>query len=167
LWLIAHETRMQGRVLNGSPVTISRIAGELGESFSTAKRNLNRLSREGYVLRKRNGLGKVYSYSIAHSKKWRIRFESGGKNDLTGGGVFDLTQAPGQGRNDPRVGSEMPPSQVKNGPSNKEDRELDKLDNRNTTCNKCGGTGMYVRLIPSELIPGTEKEDWVKCDECQ
>jgi hypothetical protein len=168
LWLISHETRMEGKVLNGSAITISRIATELGESVTTAKRNLSRLSREGYVVRKRETAGKTYSYAIAHSKKWKIHWEGGGKTGLTSGVESGLTQAPGQGENGLGVRSETPPGQVISGTTNKDIDKLDKIDIRaKTVCRKCGGTGLVRRMVPSDLIPGTDKYDWVKCNECQ
>ena len=69
LWLISHETREEGRILNGTPITSHRIAAELGEHRNTASRNLARLEREGYISRE-HGKGYVYSYRIANSKKW-------------------------------------------------------------------------------------------------
>jgi len=68
LWLISHETRHEGKVLNGSPITIGRIAADLGESDRTAGTNLRRLEAEGYIVRKRESVG--HQYAIANSKKW-------------------------------------------------------------------------------------------------
>lgn len=165
LWLVAHETKMQGKVLNGSPITISRIAEDLGESARTAKRNLNRLSREGYVTRKRNSSGEVYSYTIAHSKKWKIHWHetsytpTGDKN-----GTGDKN-VPGTGdKNVPTPGTKMAPGGDKNVPANKEDRYLDILDTSSTICTKCGGLGKFPELVPSTLDPDLKTRMWVKCD---
>jgi biotin operon repressor len=70
LWLISHETREEGKVLNGTPISVHRIAEELGESKRTALRHLDRLEAEGYIIRSRGNSGEIYSYQIANSKKW-------------------------------------------------------------------------------------------------
>lgn len=167
LWLISHETKMEGKVLNGSPITLARIAGELGESYNTAQRNLDKLSREGYIIKKRIGAGRVYSYSIAHSKKWKIHWDGVTKNGDTSVTKNGDTKAVGVTKNGERVSPKMVSGVTKNGMSNKEDRQLDIIDNRDTTCIKCNGTGLIRRMVPSDLIPGTERYDYVKCDECQ
>lgn len=152
---------MQGKVLNGSPISVSRIAEDLGESVVTAKRNLNRLSREGYVIRKRNSSGEVYSYAIAHSKKWRIHWD---ETSYNGTGIKN---DPGTGiKNDPAPGSKMIPGGIKNDTANKEDRYLDKVDTSSTICTKCGGRGIVSQLVPSKLDPDLKTRMWVKCDEC-
>jgi DNA-binding Lrp family transcriptional regulator len=69
LWLISHETREEGRVLNGAPITLKRIATDLGEAERTARTNLRRLESEGYISRHR-AIGTAYEYRIANSKKW-------------------------------------------------------------------------------------------------
>ena len=69
-WLIAHETREAGRVLNGAPITAKRIAASLGRHLNTVKANLARLEREHYIERFRKP-GLSYEYRIANSKKWK------------------------------------------------------------------------------------------------
>jgi hypothetical protein len=69
LWLISHETREEGKVLNGAPISIKRISGDLGQAERTTRRNLDRLEAEKYITRER-GHGGVYQYVICNSKKW-------------------------------------------------------------------------------------------------
>lgn len=158
LWLISHETRMQGKVLNGAPITVSRIANELGETYKTAQRNLDRLSREGYVVRKRDTTGLQYCYTIAHSKKWRVQWEGVDKNVTP-----DKNVLTGQDKNVQGVRTKMSTGEDKNVHANKEDRQLDILDNKDTTCIKCSGRGIYLQRFPSKF-DGHEIDQWVKCD---
>lgn len=166
LWLISHETKMEGRVLNGSPVTLSRIAEELGEHFNTAQRNLERLCKEGYVTKKRAGKGCAYSYSIAHSKKWKLQWVGDTKNGVTSDTKNGDTPRQGDTKSGERVSPNLVSGVTKFGMTNKEDRQLDILDKRNTTCIKCGGLGKFPELVPSELDPDLKVKTWVKC-ECQ
>jgi hypothetical protein len=71
-WLIEHESRDDGKVLNGQPFSIQRIAEELGERMETVKANLARLEEQGYIARQRTEIGDVYSFKIRNSKKWRF-----------------------------------------------------------------------------------------------
>ena len=165
LWLISHETKMQGKVLNGAPITLSRIAEELGESAITARRNLNRLSKEGYVVRKRNAPGLEYCYTIAHSKKWKVHWEGQIKNDRSSPIKNDRSDSDSPIKNDRRVRSEMIAGPIKNDRANKEDRQLDILDNRDTTCIKCKGLGFTWQFFASDSN-GSAVQKMVKCDEC-
>lgn len=162
LWLISHETRMGGRVLNGSPITLTRIAGELGESLHTAQRNLNRLSREGYVIKKRTARGLAYSYSIAHSKKWK-RWMGDAKNGTTSDAINGTTSQSGNAKSGMRVVPQMASGDAINGTTNKELDRIDKIDSKDTTCNKCGGRGMYPQRFPSKF-EDREIDQWVKCE---
>lgn len=71
-WLISHETRNDGKVFNGEPISVERIARELDEHVNTAQANLIRLCQQGYVLRNRVGAGEKYSYCIQNAKKWKL-----------------------------------------------------------------------------------------------
>lgn len=82
LWLVSHETREGGKVLNGSPVTAERIASALGQHVETVKHNLGRLEREGYITRFRHHGGLPYEYQIANSKKWKA-LSGGSENTST------------------------------------------------------------------------------------
>lgn len=173
LWLISHETKMAGKVLNGSPITVSRIAEELGSTAQTTKRNLENLEKQGYITRKRKSRGLIYSYSIAHSKKWRIHWEE------TMGSVKNGTTNGSGTKNDTSISmtvdevvSKMTPGSIKNDPTNKEDRQLDNISSKESTfikrmsCTKCGGRGIYFELVPSKLNPEFKARMPVKC-ECQ
>jgi DNA-binding Lrp family transcriptional regulator len=78
-WLIAHETREAGRVLNGAPITAKRIAASLGRHVNTVETNLARLEREKYIerFRQEREPGRPYGYKIVNSKKW-VRTENCG-----------------------------------------------------------------------------------------
>jgi predicted transcriptional regulator len=112
MWLISHETREGGKVLNGSPITIKRIAQELGESTRTVRRHLNHLEAHGYIVRNRIRSGEIYSYSIANSKKWKARTEMAAPE------ATDVLT--------PRTNLAAP--EAKNGRANKEGRQVDKVD---------------------------------------
>lgn len=150
LWLVSHETKLEGKVLNGSPITLKRIAEELGESSRTVRRNLDRLERGGYIAKNRVNAGHVYCYSIAHSKKWR--------------------QFVAAARNVPSSTVELRPDMSNaldiNVHSNKESRQVDSIYIKPTICTKCSGRGIYPELVPSELNPEIQVEKWVKCVEC-
>lgn len=149
LWLISHETRMEGKVLNGAPITFGRIAKELGESSRTARRNLARLEREGYIVKKRAGVGRMYCYSIAHSKKWQRYFVAAATNV-------------------PSSTVELRPQMSTQGDiyvhSNKEVDRVDNLYISSTICTKCSGRGIFSRLVPSKINPEDKVIEWVKCD---
>jgi hypothetical protein len=108
LWLISHETPEEGKVLNGAPITLKRIAVDLGEKERTAGKNLVRLESAGYITRHRT-VGNSYEYQIANSKKWRkVGCES----------------------SDIRPKKEVHTSQK--GRTNKESRQLDRIDRVDT-----------------------------------
>lgn len=112
LWLISHETKQDGKILNGSPVTAVRIATELGEHKNTAKINLTRLEGAGYITRARlNGL--PYEYRIAHSKKWKP-----GKGDTENSATVVQETVPGSH-------TKRYEGRTENGAANK---EVDKVD---------------------------------------
>jgi biotin operon repressor len=115
LWMISHETREGGKVLNGSPITIGRIAKELGFGVRTVKRHLAHLVKEGYIVRSREHSGDVYTYKIANSKKWHRAVPK---------------VAPGGDRSGTGVGTNLAPGGTKFGTANKEDRQLDIVDNK-------------------------------------
>ena len=159
LWLISHETKMEGKVLNGSPISLTRIAQELGEHWNTAQRHLDRLAREGYVIKKRVGSGRIYSYSIAHSKKWKLHWEGYTKNGVTSYTKNGVTPLGGHTKNGVRVTPEMV-SPI---------RKIDIIDSKpckDTACIKCGGLGKIPELVPSKLDQNLKVESWVKCDLC-
>jgi DNA-binding transcriptional ArsR family regulator len=106
LWLISHETREGGKVLNGSPITVGRIARDLGYGIRTVKRHLAHLAEEGYIVRNRQNSGDVYNYTIANSKKWHRE------------AVPDM--APGGTKNGTGAGTNLAPGGDKNGTANKE-----------------------------------------------
>lgn len=120
LWFISHETREEGKVLNGSPITVRRIAEELGESRRTAIRHLDRLEAEGYITRVREHSGAIYSYRIANSKKW-----AHGRN-ATREPVTELS--PGDDMNDTGAVTRMASGVAKNVTANKECRQVDIVD---------------------------------------
>jgi hypothetical protein len=107
LWLISHETREGGKVLNGSSITAARIARDLGCGLRNVKLHLVHLAEEGYILRNRQKLGDVYNYTIVNSKKWNT------------GGVVQKT-APGGTENDTGVVQNLFPGSTTNGTANKE-----------------------------------------------
>lgn len=151
LWLVSHETRMEGKVLNGSPITLGRIAQELGESPRTARRNLERLSKAGYVKKQRTGPGHMYCYSITHSKKWRqfVAEDTNGRSSTV------------------ELRTKVAAGPAISGRTNKEVDRVDSTYISSTICKKCKGCGYYLELIPSGLNPDGHVEKWVKCDECQ
>lgn len=149
LWLISHETKMEGKVLNGSPITLQRIAEELGESYRTARRNLERLAKAGYVVKFREHSGQMYCYSIAHSKKWR-QFVA---EDINGhSSTVELR-------------TKVAATEDINVRAYKDSRYVDSTYIRPTICTKCGGRGMYAELVPSKY-EDQQTERWVACDEC-
>lgn len=155
LWLISHETKMEGKVLNGSPITLQRIAEELGESYRTAQRNLERLTKAGYVLKTREHSGQMYCYSIAHSKKWRqfVAPDINVRADINdhSSTVELMTKVSG-----------TPDINVR---AYKDSRYVDRPYISATICRKCGGSGMYAELVPSKY-EDQQTERWVACDEC-
>lgn len=173
LWLISHETKMAGKVLNGSPITVSRIAQELGNTTRTTRRNLDNLELQGYITRKRKTPGQIYSYSITHSKKWRIHWEEtmGEAKNVPTNGSEDKN-----GRSISMTVNELRPNlaagEDKNGHTNKEDRQLDNISSKESTfikrmsCTKCGGRGIYPKRVNSKY-PDQTVDMLVKCDECQ
>jgi hypothetical protein len=70
LWLISHETKDAGKVLNGAPVTAVRIAADLGRHVNTVRINLARLEKQAYIVREM-GQSSVYHFRIANTKKWQ------------------------------------------------------------------------------------------------
>ena len=119
LWLISHETREEGKVLNGAPITIKRISTDLGQAERTTRRNLDRLEAEKYIARER-GQGGVYQYVICNSKKWAKSVDKNGQSD-------DYQSGQKCPHDRPKVATAV----AKNGHCNKEDRQVDRVD-RNT-----------------------------------
>jgi hypothetical protein len=117
LWLISHETREGGKVLNGSPITIDRIAKDLGFGIRTVKRHLAHLVEQGYILRSRKTSGDIYSYRIANSKKWQR-------------GAVPKVAPPTGDKVGTGAGTRLAPGGTKFGTANKEDRQIDIVDNK-------------------------------------
>jgi len=77
LWLVSTVTQdepdgqgdFDGVVLRGEPIPARRIANDLDESTFTARANLRRLEREGYIRRSRT-IGEGHVYVVTKSKKW-------------------------------------------------------------------------------------------------
>ena len=67
--LIESAGSYNGIVLYGKPVSAEEVADHLQESVDTAKTNLRKLEKLGYVRRKRV-FGSGYCYEVIKSKKW-------------------------------------------------------------------------------------------------
>lgn len=112
LWLIDHETKDGGKVLNGAPITIERIRGELGGCERIVRYHLQQLETFGYIKRVRLK-HQTYTYTITHSKKWlkapveNCRSSEKHRQDIAGGS-----------------GNIRPEAPAKNCRANKEDRHI-------------------------------------------
>jgi hypothetical protein len=149
LWLISHETRDGGRVLNGAPITLKRIAADLGECERTARTNLRRLEAEGYITRRRGQAG--YEHCIANSKKW---VKGPAENCRT-----DRQETAAQN------GKKLPITPAESCRSNKEEvdssRQVDKVDRTTTPKTGAHPTLQDVTLYCKERGNRVDPQQWM------
>lgn len=123
LWLISKTTKeitedgeTIGIILGGKPVKISEIAEELGSSERTVKRNIARLKEHGYIKTTRTPYGEIYK--VKNSKKF-IKKRSA-KN-----GTSEHSEVPNMPREVPHLSKRS----AKNGTSNKDIKDIKKINN--------------------------------------
>jgi DnaD/phage-associated family protein len=140
LWLISKVTKevqeegeTWGIVLGGRPVKLAEIAGELGGSERTVKRNIARLKDEGYIETVRAPYGEIYK--VRKSKKFvhKNRSAKNGtslderedKNVLSHDERWDKN-----GTSEEREVPHLSKRSAKNVPSNKDIKDIKEIINK-------------------------------------